>query len=206
MLLYGKGQSRSYRVLWALEECGLEYDYVEIKFGENSENGSLSEGYRKLNPQGKIPTLIDDDLVITETGAILNYLATKTPEKNLMPQDGTAQRTQYDQMCYFVLTELEQPLWTDGKHRFALPEQYRVSDVIAKTTHYEFDKAQSALMQLKGDHEYAAGDHFTMADILLAHTLGWAKQFGYEVNDELTDYRRKMFKRAGFLQAAEKIK
>ena len=58
--LYGSGQSRSFRALWALEEAGLQFDYVEI-----TPEIRESDEYRALNPQGKIPTLQEGSLVLT---------------------------------------------------------------------------------------------------------------------------------------------
>lgn len=205
MQLFGMGKSRSFRALWAVEELGLECEYIEVQFGKSEENGSLSEQYRHLNPQGKVPTLVDGELVLTETGAILNYLASKAPDLGLKPQDGTVERARYDEICHFIVTEYEQPLWTNGKHRFALPEQYRVPEVVSKTTHYEFEKAQSTLLKLIGDNEYAAGDKFTMADILLAHTISWAQKFEYEVEQSLLDYRDEMNKREACIRAAKRL-
>jgi glutathione S-transferase len=204
MQLYGMGLSRSFRTLWAAEEAGYNYDYIELELGSSGENGSLSKQYRKLNPQGKVPTLVDGDLVICESAAILNYLAAKAPQHNLMPIDGTADRARYDEMSFFILSELEQPLWTSGKHRFAIPEQYRVPEILTKTTPFEFAKAQSALLALKGEREYAAGDNFTMADILLAQTLGWAEKFKFSIDDSLYEYKERMTKRDAFTRAMKK--
>ena len=205
MQLYGMSMSRSFRALWAVEETGVVCDYVELKFGSTEENGSLSEQYRAINPQGKVPTLVDGDLVIRESAAIINYLAAKSPESNLMPADGTPERARYDEMCFFILAELEQPLWTTGKHRFAIPEQYRVPEIITKTAPFEFAKAQSALLVMKGDSEFAAGDQFTMADVLLTQTLGWAQKFKFEVDATLLEYRDTMTQRNGYARALKKI-
>ena len=204
MQLYGMGLSRSFRTLWAAEETGADYDYIELELGSSGDNGSQSNQYRKLNPQGKVPTLVDGDLVICESAAILNYLAAKVPMRNLMPVDGTADRARYDEMCFFILSELEQPLWTTGKHRFAIPEQYRVPEILTKTTAFEFAKAQSALLELISEREYAAGDHFTMADILLAQTLGWAQRFKFSVEGSLLEYCELMTKRDAYARAMKK--
>ena len=118
-----------------------------------------------------------------------------------MPADGTAERARYDQMCFFILSELEQPLWTTGKHRFAIPEQYRIPEIISKTAPFEFAKAQSALLIIKGDNKYAAGDQFTMADILLAQTLGWAQRFEFSVDASLVAYKDAMNQRDAFARA-----
>ena len=204
MQLYGMGLSRSFRTLWAAEETGADYDYIELEFGSNGDKNPQSTHYRNLNPQGKVPTLVDGDLVISESAAILNYLAAKAPQHKLMPVDGSAERAKYDEMCFFILAELEQPLWTTGKHKFAIPEQYRVPEILTKTTAFEFDKAQSALLALKGEREYAAGDHFTMADILLAQTLGWAQRFDFSIEDSLLEYKERMTERVAFSRAMKK--
>ncbi len=204
MQLYGMGLSRSFRTLWAAEETGADYDYIELEFGNSGDKGPQSKHYKKLNPQGKVPTLVDGDLVICESAAILNYLAAKAPQHNLMPVDGTADRARYDEMCFFILSELEQPLWTTGKHKFAIPEQYRVPEILTKTTAFEFAKAQSALMAIKGDREYAIGEYFTMADILLAQTLGWAQRFEFSIDDSLLKYKERMTNRDAFSRAMKK--
>ncbi len=193
MKLYGMGKSRSIRAVWALEEAALAYDYVAIEFGSDAENGAQSEVYKCINSQGKVPTLEDGELFITESGAILNYVAAKNPAKNLIPED-IILRAKYDELCYFILSDLEQGLWTSGKHRFALPEAQRVTDVLATAT-WEFNKAQKALECLVDGKGFAIGDSFSMADILLAHTITWADNFKFEVEQRFLDYRDRMYQR-----------
>lgn len=205
MQIFGMSMSRSLRAVWAAYEAGLDFEYIEVEYGKTEQNGSLSDNYRGLNPQGKVPTMVDGEVVITESTAILNYLANKTPEAKLIPVDGSAERAKYDEICSFIVTELEQPLWTTGKHRFALPEEYRVSDEIHNTTAFEFEKAQGALLRLKGNSEFAVGDHFTMADVLLAHTIAWARKFEFKVDDSLLAYKEEMMKRPAFGLAFKKI-
>ena len=172
MKLYGTKKSRSFRCVWAAEETGLDYEYIEVALGSTEPDGSQTEHYRQLNFQGKVPTFCDSKVTLTESAAILNYFAKMNPEKNLIPVDNTPVRAHYDQLAFFVMSDLEQALWTNGKHRFAIPAQYRVPDVLP-TTHWEFEKSQKALVRLIGEHpaEYALGEHFTMVDILIAHTL-----------------------------------
>jgi glutathione S-transferase len=112
----------------------------------------------------------------------------------------------YDQMCFFILTELEQPLWTTGKHRFALPEEVRVPQIMEKTTAFEFGKAQAALLKLKGDRVFAAGDEFTMADVLLGQTVAWAQNFKFDVDESLQAYKDKVFAREACQKAKALIK
>ena len=194
MKLYGMGKSRSFRALWALEEAGVEYEYVTIEFASTDENGANSEAYLKLNSQGKVPTLVDGDLVLTESGAILNYVAANSADLTLIPSNSLVRRAKYDEMMFFVLTELEQALWSSGKHRFALPEEHRVPEML-KTANFEFNKAMKTLEHLFDGEGYVVGEDFTMADLILAHTLTWAESFKFEVPEHLLSYRNKMYYR-----------
>ena len=77
MKLYGMQQSRSFRCLWALEESGLEYKYAPIKLrtNENEPDSAQNPDYLAINVQGKVPTLIDGNMTLTESVAILNHIA-----------------------------------------------------------------------------------------------------------------------------------
>lgn len=194
LTLYGSNNTRSVRALWALEEAGLEYDYHQIRLGRPGKNGARSELYTQLNFQGKVPTLIDGDLVITESAAILNYIATLVPEKELIPLHDIKLRAHYDQLCFLVLSELEQPLWTTAKHNFALPKELRLAG-IDKTTQWEFVRAAGALDSLIHDKEFSVNEHFTMVDILIAHTLHWAQNNNFEVPENLQNYSQRMYQR-----------
>ena len=199
MKLYGMGKSRSFRALWALEEAGLDYEYVGVSFGSNEENGTASEGYRAINFEGKVPTLIDDDLVLIESAAIVNYIAAKSKKSDLIPTD-IIKRAKFDEATFFILAELEQGLWTNGKHRFALPEEHRVSDILPTAT-FEFNKAVSTLNHWFGGEGYILGDTFTVADILLAHTLNWAQSFKFDVPENLLEYKKRMYAREACVKA-----
>ncbi len=115
--------------LWALEEADIEYTYHPVRIDRRGKDGTQSDDYTKLNYQGKVPTLVDDDLVINESAAILNYIARLAPVKNIIPIYSSVLELEYDAECYFTLTGLEQPLWTAAKHSFALPKQFRIADI-----------------------------------------------------------------------------
>jgi glutathione S-transferase len=205
MKLYGVGKSRSFRTIWAAEEAGIDYEYVEVAFGGTGENGASGASYRQLNFQGKVPTMIDGELVLTESAAIVNYIATKNTDLNLIPKAGSEERALYDQLAFFVMSDLEQPLWTNGKHRFAIPEEWRVPQIL-ETTLWEFEKSQKALKNMIGaEPEFALGDHFTMADVLVVHTLNWAENFKFELFEGFKSYKNRMIERAAYKAALEKL-
>lgn len=202
VILYGSGQSRSFRALWALEEAGLDYEYKQVKIGSTDKNGTQTDSYRQLNFQGKVPSLRHDKLIINESIAILNYIATLSPKAKLIPNNDIALRAYYDEICSFVVTDLEQPLWTNGKHRFVLPKEQRVKDVL-ETTHLEFTKSLKALNNYIQDHQFVINEQFTMADILISHTLQWAETFKFKIPQHLLEYKSQMYARPACQRAVE---
>lgn len=196
MKLYGMGQSRSFRCLWALEEAGLKYEYIPIKLRTEAEDPLSAQhpDYLKLNVQGKVPTLVNEELILTESVAILYYLARCAPESGLLPNASMDVYAKLDELACFILAELEQPLWSKGKHWFALPEQQRIPQMF-ETAKFEFAKAVASLDYLLPDAEFAVGDSFTLVDILLAHTFNWAIRFEFEVPDHYRALRDRHYQR-----------
>jgi len=200
--LYGVGTSRSFRCLWALHEAQLEHEFVSLDLGGSGKDGAKPDTYLKLNPQGKVPSLKHDDFVLTESAAILNYIDALS-DLSFIPREIKA-RAKYDELAFFVLSELEQPLWTTGKHKFAIPEEHRVEQVL-ETTKWEFDKALNALSKLTTLNEFILGNSFTFADILVAQTLNWADRFDFELPSEYLNYRDKMFARDAAVSSIAKF-
>ncbi len=196
--LYGFGQSRSFRCLWALCEAGLDFNYDDMVFDKNAENSALSENYLSKNTQGKVPTLEHDDFILTESLAIINYI-NNISETTFIPTQ-PKERAQYDEVTSFIITELEQPLWTNGKHRFALPEEQRVTDILP-TAEFEFAKAVNALNGIVNLDGTVVGDEFTFADIMLAQTISWAERFKFKIPSQYLAYRDRMFARDAALKA-----
>jgi glutathione S-transferase len=197
MKLYGMQQSRSFRCLWALEESGLDYEYIPVTIrsgDESAADSAKNPAYLALNVQGKVPTLVDGDLIVTESVAILNYIARSAPESALLPNASMAVYAHHDELVCFVLAELEQPLWSKGKHVFALPEEQRIPQML-ETAKFEFAKAVNALDHLLDDQEYAIANHFSLVDILLAQTFNWAIRFEFDVPQKYVDLRNRHYER-----------
>jgi glutathione S-transferase len=157
-----RGNTRDLRVLWALEEMGLPYQIV----GLDHPNHDLdAPSYLALNPFGQLPALKDDGVVVTESGAILLYLARKSGK--LMPRD-LAGEAQVLRWSVAALTTIEVPvlsLWfvnlSGGKG--------------SKPSQALHDWSSMRLQQLDGwldQRQFIATDDFTVADILMTHVLG----------------------------------
>ncbi len=201
MKLYGYRNGRALRALWALEEVGAEYEYVEVDImhGQGREPWFL-----KINPGGKIPVLDDGGTIITESAAICMHLAEKYPASRLLPPVGSAERTECYKWISFVLTELDALLWTISKHRFALPKERRIPAVIDCAA-WEFEAAIKILATGLGDRAYLVGASFTVADILAGHILLWASSARLEVGAEsLVRYLNALKMRDAFTRAREK--
>ena len=201
MKVYGYPGTRSARVVWALEEAGAEYEYVHVNLPKGA---ARQPDYLSVNPGGKVPSLVDADLTLTESAAICLYIARKYPAAHLMPSATSAEHARLEQWCFFALTELEQPLWTLAKHTFALPEKLRVP-AIMDTARWEFVRAAGVLAKGLGDLPYIGGNAFSVADILLANTLEWARSRKVELGHASLDaYTDRMLSRPAWTRALQR--
>ena len=192
MKLYGFGQSRWLRVLWALKELEVDCELVPVKIpaGEH-----LTPEFLLLNPAHKVPVLVDGDLVLTESAAIVLYLAEKYPAKGLLPSD-PAQRAQVYRWIMFTMTELDQPLWRIVRHSFLYPEDKRSPADIALAREDFADMARVLEQRLAG-REFIVGKAITAADCVAAYTLDWANEFKLlEALPQLRAYLERMYARS----------
>ncbi len=202
MTLYGSPGSRSTRVAWMLEEIGADYDYVKVNLRRGNQHSPV---YLAINPAGKVPVLVDDDFVLTESAAICTYLGEKYPRSGLVPPPAEPRlRADYLQWIFFVMTELEQPLWTLWKHEAVLPAEKRLPQ-IAPTAHWEFAAAARILALRLARREYLVGDGFTAADIFAAETLAWARKADVPLgHGPLERYADAVLARPAHLRARER--
>ena len=168
----GSPTSRAFRVMWMLEELGQPYSVTKA--------APRSEEVRALNPSGKVPVLKDGDNVITDSTAIITYLADKHGAFTFPA--GTIERAQQDAFTNCILDEIDAVLWTATRHSFILPEDKRVPDV-KESLKWEFDRNLSRIIsQAKGP--YLMGDTFTVPDIILSHCGAWARSAKFPSDNE----------------------
>ena len=172
MKLYELAPTRSIRVRWMLQELGVDFESVTVNLpaGEHHHPEFLA-----INPAGKIPVLVDGDQVLTESAAIVLYLAEKYPERGLLPAD-PAQRAQVYRWLFFAVTELEQPLWRITRHTHLYPEAERLPGDVATASRELREMAAVLDGHLRG-RPFLVGDGMTVADIVVAYTLDWANEF-----------------------------
>lgn len=165
--LYGTSRSRSARPLWVLEELGVKYEHVPIAPTE-----AKSAEHLKRNPNGHVPVLEDDGVVIWESMAINLYLAEKYGKNLLWPMEPAARADIY-KWSFWAMTEVEPHLITILRNRVMNPPEQR--DEKAALAAVEALKAPLGVLEesLKGK-EYLLGKNFTIADLNVAAVMSWA--------------------------------
>ena len=178
--------------------CESHYP-ADVSGHRSSEEGGVSEQRHETPCSG------GHFAELTESVAILNYIARKAPESGLIPNTDLQTLAKHDELVSFVLAELEQPLWSTGKHMFALPEEQRIPQMF-DTAKFEFDKAVRTLDYLLDENEFAIANHFSIVDILLAQTFNWAIRFEFDVPQKYTDLRNRHYDRAAAKRTMDLIK
>ncbi len=189
-ILIGSPKTRSARVLWLLEELALPFTHIAA--------GPQSPEARAHNPSGKVPILIDGDAQITDSTAILTYLADKHDQ--FTAPAGSIARAQQDSLTHFLLDELDALLWTAARHSFVLPEDLRLP-AIKDSLKWEYARSLARLDQrLQGS--FLMGDTMTIPDIIATHCLLWGIGAKFPApSDALTAYLARLRARPAYLRA-----
>lgn len=171
--VYGKIQTRTFRVLWLLEELGLPYEHVP--------SAPQSDTTRALNPAGKVPVLIADGTALTDSVAIMAFLADR--HGGFTYPCGSLERARQDGFTHFINDELDATLWTAARHSFILPPDKRVPEV-KPSLKWEFSRSVDELMRRMGAGPFLMGEAMTFADILAAHCGNWAFAAKFPLENE----------------------
>ena len=162
--IYGVPGSRADRSLWAIEETGIDYEHVKTNFGEESK----ADEYLEINPNGRIPALIDGDLKLFESMAINLYL-TKHYAGDLYPPDPNDE-AKANQWSVWAISEIEPLQMQIVIQKFFVPKD--------KQDQAEIDRASKGLVRpLKvldhalRDSDYLLGEKFSVADLNVAGVM-----------------------------------
>ena len=169
MKLYEFAPTRSIRARWILQELGVDFEAVSVNLAAGEHR---RPEFLELNPAGKVPLLVDGDLVLSESVAIVLYLGEKFPDRGLVPADLRLRADCYRWML-FAVTELEQPLWRIARHTSLYQEQDRLpADLVLARR--DFKPMAAVLEAHMTGRAYVVGDRVTAADFVVAYTLDWA--------------------------------
>ena len=168
LTLYGVPPTRAIRPIWLLNELDLECR-IENIFPFDADS---LRAVKAVNPVGKIPYLVDGDLILSESVAIMLYLAEAHGGGRFVPQ-GAVGRAAMNQWNFFLVTEIEQPLWRAGLHQVIYPEKERSQSEIA-LAYRDCRRFLEPLEAHLDGRDFLVGNEPTIADFNAAYTLDWA--------------------------------
>jgi len=185
-----------------IHELGV--DYTPELIGSRT-GATQTEAFRALNPKEKIPVLVDDDLVLTESVAIVTYLGdTYGVDSGLVPKPYTVARAHYNEWTSFIQMELDaHTLYVMRKH-LDLAELYGEAPAAIETAIAGFNKQVAVAERRLTEQSYLLGDSFTAADLVLMTCLDWAEIYGIKLAVTFQPYRDRIHQRPAF-QSARKL-
>ena len=169
--------ARSFRPLWALEELGLDYELKMLPFPPRA----LARDYLQINPLGTIPAFFDDDVRMTESAAICQYLADRHGLGTLGVAPEEQAYGEYLNWLHFGEATLTFPQTLVLRYRRLEPVERRVPQ--AADDYARWFLARVRAVQPALERDYICAGRFTAADISMAYAFMLAQQVG--LHDEL---------------------
>lgn len=179
MKVYHATDTRSVRILWLLEELGLDYDLENFKLGDAAMRDSQ---FLAIHPLGRVPVLEDGEVTLYESGAILQYILEIYGEGRLQPDKGSADFGRYLQWVHFAEGMLMPPVNTIVVETVLLPPERRNDTNVARATKLVSRMLQVIEQALHG-RDYLTGE-FGGADIMSGHATMVAVRFGADICDK----------------------
>lgn len=168
LILYTNPMSRGRIARWALEETGEAYETQIVTYGP----AMKAPGYLAINPMGKVPALAHNGGFVSETPAILAYLADSFPAARLAPPPASPLRAAYYRWLFFCAGPLEAAITDQALGAVVPPEKAGFCGYGSMALTLDvLEKAVSA-------GPFLAGDEFSMADLYLAGHLSFGLRFG----------------------------
>ena len=198
--LWGMRTARPMRVLWMLEEFGLEYDHRPI----GSRTGDTkTEEYLALNPKHKIPTFEHGDFVMTESGAICSYIADRFP----VPADFYMPNTPEDrarlmEWSIFILMEIDAlGIYVIRRHHDLGNLYGYAENVVQSAREYITDNLTNAMKKWPEDQDYVLAGGFSIPDIFLASLVEYMLARDVDVPERVMAHFRKCETRPAYKRA-----
>jgi glutathione S-transferase len=169
LCIYGIARTRAFRALWVAMELGLDYEHLPIEIGDA---GARSPDFLAINPNGRLPVIVDDDFVLFESLAITLYLAKKHSNGKLYPGSlhGEAKAWQWS---LWAVTEVDRGVNIWSLHAVRLPPAERdaaLREEALKVIAAPFKVLDAAVAK----QPYLLGDDFTVADLNVAAVISRA--------------------------------
>lgn len=182
--------SRAGRIVWLLEELGLDYELNKMAFHPKD---LKAPEHRARHPLGRVPVLEDGEVSIFESGAIVEYIMARHGDGGLKPAVDAPEFPEYLQWFHYCEGMVMPPINTIMVHSVLLPPERRDPTALAQAQRLLSRAVAPVDAALEG-REYLVGP-FTAADIMLGHSLFMANRLG-QVSDELENLK-------GYIQRIE---
>jgi glutathione S-transferase len=171
--IYGIAASRASRPLWVAHELGLAYEHVPVNY---QNGGTHTPEFLALNPNGHIPVVEDDGVVVWESMACALYLAEhyKGPDGLDLAAHNKAESAEILRWTFWAVTECEKDALTILMHTLVMPADRRKPELAAEAVRRMAGPLRVIEQHLAG-RTYLAGERFTVADIAVASVLAWLK-------------------------------
>ncbi len=174
--IYGSPRSSAGRVYWMMEELGLSYERMPLNMSQREHK---SPDFMRLNPNGKVPCIVDGDFILWESMAITQYLATKH-NSPLLPKK-PEETGLVAQWSYWSILEMQKHAVEWLIQAMFVPAERKDPSIV--------EKAQKALIPLFGilDHTlnnktYLVGNRFTIADLHVASVVNIVLGLGFDIS------------------------
>ncbi len=172
--IYGIAASRTSRPLWVAQELGLDYEHIPQVY----EGGAThTPEFLALNPNGHIPVIDDDGIIVWESMACALYLAERyqAADGSSLAAQNHAERAEILRWTFWTVTECEKDALSFLMHRVAMAEERRKPELALQA-----DRRLAPVLQVLEQHlqgrSYITGERFTVADICVASVLAWVQR------------------------------
>ena len=192
MKLYFAPHSRAVRTAWLLEEIGLDYELIRFTLGDKA---LRAPEHLAVNPNGRVPTLVDGDVTISESTAIAQYLAARYGEGRFAPDAASPEFPAYLQWLHYAEGMIMSPINQIVVETMLLPPERR-SEEHAKRNQKLLQRLVVAVDAHMEGREYLAGD-FSAADTITGHACIMAGRLGADLSEmpHLTAYNERLLAR-----------
>lgn len=198
--LYHSSGTRGFRVIWLCEELGVDYDVQKVDF---SKEYRLSSEWLQINPLGKVPSLEDGELLMSESCAMMQYILDRYGKGRLQPLAGTIEHAYFLQWLWFSEATFSRPVGEIVNHRREFPGELGIPDVVKEMQSRIF-KCILALDKALEEKPFILGKEFSAADISLGYTLLIAQdRIGESLPQRVFDYWDSISSRKAFKIAKE---
>ena len=184
LLLHFSSNSRAQRVLWLLEELKLNYELNKIKFHPSE---LKSEQHRKRHPLGRVPVLEDGDIIIYESGAIIEYIIARHSSGDLKPNVNSDAFPKYLQWFHYCEGMVMPPINTIVVQTILLPPERRDETALGQAQRL-LTKSLAPVDEALEGKEYLIGN-FSAADIMLGHACFMSNRMGC-IPDEMSNLKK----------------